>query len=291
MSKRNLKKYEISYLVLMSFIMIQVFLIFTNVYNTQEFSIESFTIVIVQLISILLSYFVGLIPAAVFSVAYVIGYVMYIIKGENDVNLVSYILMFFVPLTIIYAGNMNRTRGKISNDLVKLNELEEIQLKMDPFTSLENEYAFKEVLSKHSNLAYRYPVYYFSVFMFRLEFIDTMRTLLDTEGFNELLEKIASIIQKSIREEDYKFTVSKDRFVIITPMTSKDSITIAVRRIIEGVEKIDIKDRNGDLVNIVLKAGGLDYSKEDHDMFKDSGKTLLELEKTTEVDIYGEYAN
>jgi GGDEF domain-containing protein len=291
MNKRNLESYEISYLVLITFIIVQLFLIFVNIYNTQKFPIEYFTVVVVELIAILLSYFAGMVPAAIFSIVYVVGYIVYVINGENNTTLVSYILLFFVPLTIIIAGNMNRTRKKIIKDLVKLNELEEIQLKVDPHTNLENEIAFKEVLSKHSNLAHRYPIYYFSMFMFRLEFIETLRTLLDVKEFNNLLENIAGIIQKSIREEDYKFVVSNDRFVIITPLTSSEAIVPAVRRILERVGQLNIKDSNGDAVNIVLKAGGMDYSENRRDMFKDYKNVLLELQKATEVDIYGEYSN
>ncbi len=291
MNKRNLESYEASYLVLISFIVVQLFLIFVNIYNTQKFAIENFTVVVVELIAILFSYFVGIVPAAIFSIIYIVGYIVYAVNGHNNITLVGYILMFFVPLSTIFAGNMNRTRKKIINDLVKLSKLEEIQLKMDPHTNLENEIAFKEVLSKQSNLAYRYPSYYFSVFMLRLEFIDTLRTLLDAREFSNLLEKIAGIIQNCIREEDYKFIVNNNRFVIITPLTSSEAIAPATRRVLEGVEQLNIKDRNGAAINVVLKTGGIDYSKDKHDMFKDYKGVLLALQKATEVDIYGEYAN
>lgn len=291
MNKRNLKSYEIDYLMLIILIIVQVFLIFVNIYNTQKFPIGDFTIVIVELISILLAYISGMIPAAVFSIVYIVGYIVYVINGENNVTLVNYILMFFVPLSTIYAGNMNRARKNIINDLIKLGELEETQLKMDPHTNLENEFAFKEVLSKQSNLAYRYEMYNFSIFMFRLEFIDTLRSLLDVKEFNNLLEKIAEVIQKSIREEDYKFIVSNNRFVIITPLTSSEKVSTAIRRILEKVQQIDVRDSKGDIVNIILKVGGFDYSKENHEMFKNHQSILLELQKSTEVDVYGEYAN
>jgi diguanylate cyclase (GGDEF)-like protein len=291
MSKRNLESYEISYLVLITFIIVQLFLIFVNIYNTQKFSIENFTVAIIELISILFSYFAGMVPAAIFSIVYIVGYIVYVIDGEGHTTLVSYVLMFFVPLSTIYAGNMNRTRKKVTNDLAKLDELEEMQFKMDPHTNLENEAAFKEVLSKQSNLAHRYSTYYFSIFMFRLEFIDTLRTLLDVKEFNSLLEKIARVVQNSIREEDYKFIVNSNRFVIITPLTSSETIAPAIRRILEGVGQLNIKDTNGDIINITLKVGGLDYSKDKHDMYKDYKSVLLALQKATEVDVYGEYSN
>lgn len=291
MNKRNLESYEASYLALITFIIVQVFLVFVNIYITQKFTIVFFTIVVVELISILFSYFAGIVPAAVFSIVYIVGYIVYAVNGNSNINLVGYILMFFVPLSTVVAGNMNRTRKKVINDLVKLNELEEMQLKMDPHTNLENEIAFKEVLSKQSNLAYRYPEYNFSAVMFRLEFIDTLRALLDVKEFSYLLEKIAEIIQNCIREEDYKFIVNNNRFVIITPLTSSEGIAPARRRILEGVEQLNIKDENGEAVNIVLKTGGIDYSKDKHDMFKEYKGVLLALQKATEVDIYSEYAN
>lgn len=291
MNKEGLGRYETSYLVLIVIFIVQIFLLFLDIYMTQRFTIENFTIIVVQLIAILFSYFWGLLPAAIFSTIYILGYIVYAVYGEKQTSLISYSLMLFVPLSIIYSGSMNRTRREIINDLNKLADLEEMKLKLDPNTNLENESAFREVLSKQVNLAYRYEEYKFSLYMFRLEFIETLRNLLDVKEFNNLLEEIAEVIQGSIREEDYKFSVNGDRFVIITPLTSSSDIAPAIRRILERVERINIRDRYGDEINITLKAGGLDYSRDGHEMFKDYKRALLELQKATEVDVYGEYSN
>lgn len=291
MNKRNLEGFEKAYLALITLIIIQIFMIFVNIYTTQKFSIESFTVTVIELISILLSYFLGIIPAIIFSTVYIVGYVFYVVSGEGSITLVSYILMFFIPVVTIYAGNMNKTRKRVVNDLEKLNRLEKIQLRVDENTSFENEFAFKEVLSKNIHLANRYESYYFSMTMFRLEFVETLRRLLDVKEFNNLQEKIAAVVQKCIREEDYKFIVSEGRIVLITPLTSSKSIAPAVRRILEGVGQLKIKSRDGDIVNVVLKAGTLDYSEDKKEVFKEYKSVLLELQKSTEVDIYGEYSD
>lgn len=289
MNKKSLQKLEGAYLALITLIIIQIFLVFVNIYTTQKFTIEVFTVIVVELISILLSYFLGIIPAIIFSIVYITGYVFYVVSGEGSITLVSYILMFFIPVTTIYAGNMNKTRKRVVNDLEKLNRLEKIQLRVHTNTSFENEFAFKEVLSKNIHLANRYESYYFSITMFRLEFVETLRRLLDVKEFNNLQEKIAEVVQKAIREEDYKFIVSEGRIVLITPLTSSKSIAPAVRRILEGVGQLKIKSRDGDIVDVVLKAGSLDYSEDKKEIFKEHKSVLLELQKYTEVDIYGEY--
>lgn len=291
MNKSNFEGFEKAYLALITLIIIQIFMIFVNIFTTQQFSIESFTVTVIELISILLSYFLGIIPAIIFSIVYIVGYVVYVIIGESNITLLSYILMFFIPLTTIYAGNMNKTRKRLVNDLEKLNRLEKIQLRVDANTSFENEFSFKEVLSKNIHLANRYESYYFSMTMFRLEFVETLRRLLDVKEFNNLQKKIAEVVQKCIREEDYKFIVSEGRIVLITPLTSSKAITPAIRRILEGVGQLKIKSRYGDIVNVVLKAGTLDYSEDKKDVFKDYKGVLLELQKSTEVDIYGEYSD
>lgn len=291
MNKRDLEGFEKAYLALITLIIIQIFIIFVNIYTTQKFPIESFTVTVIELISILLSYFLGIIPAIIFSTVYIVGYVIYVIIGEGNTTLLSYILMFFIPVVTIYAGNMNKTRTRVVNDLEKLNRLEKIQLRVDENTSFENEFAFKEVLSKNIHLANRYESYYFSMTMFRLEFVETLRRLLDVKEFNDLQENIAEVVQKCIREEDYKFIVSEGRIVLITPLTSSKSIAPAVRRILEGVGQLKIKSRDGDIVNVVLKAGSLDYSEDKKENFKDYKRVLLELQKSTEVDIYGEYSD
>ncbi|MDU5109140.1 MAG: hypothetical protein E6248_01730 [Clostridium sp.] len=291
MNKRSLKDFEKDYLILIALIIIQIFIIFVNIYTTQRFSIESFTITIIELISILLSYFLGIVPAIIFSIVYIVGYVIYVVSGDVNITVISYILIFFIPVVTIYAGNMNRARIRIGNDLEKLNRLEKIQLKVDINTSFENEFAFKEVLKKNIHLANRYESYYFSMTMFRLEFVETLRRLLDVKEFNDLQGKIAEVVQNCIREEDYKFIVSEGRIVIMTPLTSSKVIAPAIRRILEGVGQLEIKSRYGDVVNIVLKAGSLDYSEDKKEVFKDYKSVLLELQKSTEVDIYGEYSD
>lgn len=289
MDKKSLNNYETSFLILISLIIGQIFLVFVNIYYKQSFPIESFTIIVVQLIAILLSYFFGLVIATFFSLVYIIGYIFYILNSNTGIDLGLYILLFFVPLSTIIAGSMNRARKSITMDLIKLDELESMKLKIDPHTNLDNEFAFKEILSKNANLAYRYPSYYFSVSMFRLEFIETLKTLLGLREFNELLKDIAKIIDKSIREEDYKFIVKNDRFTILNPLASSENISPALMRILEEIYKLDIRDRNGDKLELIVKLGSLDFSKDQFDLFKDSDKLLLELEKSTEVDVYGEY--
>lgn len=291
MDKKSLDNYETSFLILITLIIGQLFLIFVNIYYSQSFPIEGFTIVVIQLISILLSYFFGIITATFFSLVYIVGYIFYIINSEASIDLGLYILFFFVPLSTIFAGSMNRARTDISKDLNKLKKLENMELKIDPHTNLENEAAFKDIISKNSNLANRYSEYQFSVSMFRLEFINSLKTLLGLKEFNKLLVNIADIIQSCIREEDYKFIVSNSRFTIITPLTSSEDILPALNRILEQVGRLDARDRNGEKIDLVLKTTSLDFTRDNFELFKEPKSLLIELEKSTEVDVYGEYKN
>lgn len=290
MDKKGLNDYETNFSLLISLIIGQLFFVFVNMYFKQSFSIQSFTVIVIQLIAILLSYFFGLVTAAFFSLVYIIGYIFYILNSSLAMELDLYILLFLVPLSTILAGNMNRARKKMTNDLDKLDLLENMEVRIDPNTNISNESAFKDILSKNINLAHRHPSYFFSVSMFRLESIGRLKTLLGIKEFTRLLGHLAKVISISLREEDYKFIVSKDRFVILTPLTRAKDIQPAIMRILEDVSRLEVRDRNGDKIDLIIKVGSLDFSHSQFDLFDNLDKLLVQLEKSTELDVYGGYS-
>lgn len=123
MNIQGLKKYDTSYLVLMVFLIIQLFLVLFDIYNTMAFTIEGFTIIIIQLIAILFACFGRMLPITIFSTIYILGYIGGIIYGQKYTSIICYILMLFVPLSIIYSKSIKKTKEDTAGDLIKLTYL------------------------------------------------------------------------------------------------------------------------------------------------------------------------
>lgn len=289
LDKKSLNEFETNFLILISLIVGQLLLSFVSIYYKQSFPIESLTVIVIQLIAILLSYFSGLLTAMAFSLVYIIGYIFYILNSSLAMDPVFYILLFLLPLSTIIAGNMNRARKNIDYDLEKLDLLENMEVRLDPNTNLANQSSFKDVLSKNINLAHRHPSYFFSVSMFRLDSIRELKSLLGMKEFNRLLKHLARVINYSLRNEDYKFIVSQDRFVILNPLTLSKDIEPAIMRILEDISRLEIRDFSGNMIDLNIRVGSLDFSHDRSYLFDDLDKLLLELDQSSDLEIYEEY--
>lgn len=121
MNIEGLKKYRTSYLVLIAVFLIQLSLVFFDIYNTRGLTMEGFTIVTIQLIVILLSCFGRMLPIATFSIIYILGYIGGVIYSQKYTTIICYTLMLFVPLSIIYSKSINKSKEDTKKDLINLN--------------------------------------------------------------------------------------------------------------------------------------------------------------------------
>lgn len=120
MNKEGLKGYDTSYLVLIAFFIVQVFFIFFDIYRTKSLSMENFTIIIIQLISILFACRGEFLPIATFSTIYFLGYIGSTIYNKKYTPVICYSLMLFVPLAIVYSRSIKKTKEESKRDLIKL---------------------------------------------------------------------------------------------------------------------------------------------------------------------------
>ncbi len=120
MNMEGVKKYDTSYLVLIAFFIIQLLLVFFDIYNTRGLTMEGFTIITIQLIVILFACFGRILPIATFSIIYALGYIGGLIYGQKYTSIICYTLMLFVPLSIIYSKSINKSKEDTAEDLIKL---------------------------------------------------------------------------------------------------------------------------------------------------------------------------
>lgn len=290
-SKNSLKKFEKKQVALLIVVLIELFLIYLNIYLNQRFPIEQFLVINIQLLAVVFSYVLGLFFTSAFSIIYIVALVTYIVNTGLSLTVLSSLLLLLTPFILLLAANIKKSRHQLKSDLESFEKLNVMQSRIDPFTMLENEFAFSEILKKHTNLSDRYDQYFYSVSMIRIEFLSTLRDLLDVQVFNQMIEDIASIIQTTIRTEDYKFILDNNRFAIITPLTSKEDVESAIRRILEKIEQLTIVDRHGKNIQLVIKYGTIECTHENIALFQETEKIILELQKLTEVDVHGEYIN
>lgn len=110
-------------------------------------------------------------------------------------------------------------------------QVEDMALK-DGLTGLFNQRAFQSILKQYISASNKEQV---SLILLDIDFFKHFN---DTNGHllgNEILIQLATIISRSIRDQDYSFRFGGEEFVVILPNTSIDEATVIAERIRSNV--------------------------------------------------------
>jgi len=289
MKKRAISDFENGFLLLVFLLIIQQLIIYIKVGVGNPLTMEMYVLSFTGLLSIVFGYFIGFRAAIGYSLVFIGGFLTYLLLGRYDVEMFHYIWMLVVAFCSISSAFLNSTRNQIYENEEYMQMIEEDAMYVDPTTKLMTDNAMYDTVAKHTALAYRYDSYSFCIMMIRIEFIETIRLNLGTQEFQSLLNEISKTVRASLRIEDYKFLINGERFIIIFPMTPVGNLQVIKNRINKQIREIKVYDKNERLLEIILKAGIMEYNKINHETFSDIKKLLLALERRTEEDIHAEY--
>jgi len=110
------------------------------------------------------------------------------------------------------------------------------EVRTDPLTGVSNRRALEEALTSQFAMMTRYNVQ-FSVAIFD---IDHFKRVNDEQGHlhgDQILQKIARLLDESVRETDVLARYGGEEFVVIMPQTSLDGACIFAERLRQKVEK------------------------------------------------------
>lgn len=124
----------------------------------------------------------------------------------------------------------------------------------DPLTGLYNRQAILGKLHELINRAKRYKEY-FSLSMLD---IDHFKKVNDRYGHligDDVLEKIAVLIRRNIRDTDIAGRYGGEEFIIILPQADLSSATVVAERIRNVIENAEMKDPGGNVFAITVSQG------------------------------------
>jgi len=124
----------------------------------------------------------------------------------------------------------------------------------DPLTGLYNRQAILGKLHELINRSKRYKEY-FSLSMLD---IDHFKKVNDRYGHligDDVLEKIAVLIRRNIRDTDIAGRYGGEEFIIILPQADLSSATVVAERIRNIIENAEMKDSGGNVFAITVSQG------------------------------------
>ena len=130
----------------------------------------------------------------------------------------------------------------------------EILATFDSLTGLYNRRAILGKLHELINLANRYK----EDFSLSMLDIDHFKRVNDRYGHltgDEVLEKIATLIRRNIRDTDIVGRYGGEEFIIILPKTNLSSAWVVAERIRTIIEKTEMKDSAGNVFAITVSQG------------------------------------
>jgi len=132
----------------------------------------------------------------------------------------------------------------------------------DSLTGLYNRRAILDKLDELINLANRYK----EDFSLSMLDIDNFKKVNDRYGHltgDEVLEKIAVLIRRNIRETDIVGRYGGEEFIIILPKTNLSSAWVVAERLRTIIEKTEMKDSAGNAFTITVSQGLVGWERDE----------------------------
>ncbi len=289
MNKTTTRRLELGYILLIALIMGQELLIFLKIYQDQSYSTLELMFSMATLAALLLGFIIPMGISVVLVFVFLVSYFVWL-TTYAPLNLLTFSWMLLLPANTLVAGFIKSGLIGSKRWMERMNEMKGSLPQVDVDTALGNKEALADTVQKQSNLARRYSEHYgFSMAMFKIDFLPLVQESLGSQLYSHLLLELSSTIQKQIRFEDYKFSISKGRFIVLCPMLGQENLHMLTHRIKHALMAVRILDKKGQELKLVVRAGALVFQKEQFGKYEHIDQVIAALERNAETDLIGEY--
>ncbi|MEC0370999.1 diguanylate cyclase domain-containing protein [Paenibacillus chibensis] len=285
----TIRRLELGYVLLIALTMVQELLIFLKIYLDQSYTTLDAAFSMALLAALLIGFIIPMGISVVVVFVYMVSYFVWL-TTYAPLNVLTFSWMLLVPANLLIAAFIKSGLIGSKRWMERMNEMKGILPQVDIDTSLGNKEALEETVQKQSNLAKRYADRYgFSMAMFKIDFLPLVQESLGSQLYSRLLLELSATIQKQIRYEDYKFAISKGRFIILCPMLGQENLHMLTSRIKNALMNMVFLDKRGQELKLVIRAGALVFQKEQFGKYEHIDEVIAALERNTETDLIGEY--
>ncbi|MEC0242194.1 diguanylate cyclase [Paenibacillus dokdonensis] len=283
------RRLELGYILLIALIMVQELLIYWKMYLNQSYTTLELMFSMATLAALLFGFIIPLGISVVLVFVFLVSYFVWL-TTYAPLNMLTFSWMLLIPANMLIAAFIKSGLIGSKRWMERMIEMRGTSPQVDIDTALGNKEALADTMQKQSNLARRYSERYgFSVAMFKIDFLPLVQESLGSQLYSRLLLELSAIIQKQIRYEDYKFSISKGRFIILCPMLGPENLQMLTSRIKNAMMAVNFLDKRGHELKIVVRAGALVFQKEQFGKYEHIDQVIAALERNTETDLIGEY--
>ncbi|MWV46378.1 diguanylate cyclase [Paenibacillus sp. HJL G12] len=288
-NKTTTGRLALGYVLLIALIMVQEMLLFLKMHLNASYTTMEFVLSLAGLAALLVGFIIPLGVSVVLAFVFLVSYFVWL-TTYAPFNVLTFSWMLLIPANMLIAAFIKSGLIGSKRWMERMEEMKGSHPQVDIDTALGNKEALADTLQKQSNLARRYTDRYgFSMAMFKIDFLPLVQESLGSQQYSRLLLEMSDTIQKQIRYEDYKFSISKGRFIILCPMLGQENLHMLTKRVKNAMMAVDILDKRGGKLKLVVRAGALVFHKEQFGKYEHIDQVIYALERNTETDLIGEY--
>ncbi|SFB05874.1 GGDEF domain-containing protein [Clostridium frigidicarnis] len=230
-----------------------------------EKNITNFIMLGILFISIIYTYFSGIIKGLLASGIIVFIYATYKLY-ENFLNLkytenYDYIWVVFIPLSVFIVGKLVENINIIQNKSLKLESEYKELVTIDKNTGLSNLRGFYYDLDREISRVKRHKIS-LTLMIIKISYYDELKSVLGEESLRIVVEKVVAGIKESTRNEDIRYNLKESTFAILMAETDVKGAEIVEDRIREKIKNLNLYIKeNKKNIDLEVKIGAVQYSE------------------------------
>lgn len=230
-----------------------------------EKNITNFIMLGILFISMIYTYFSGIIKGLLASGIIVFIYATYKLY-ENFLNLkytenYDYIWVVFIPLSAFIVGKLVENINIIQNKSLKLESEYKELVTIDKNTGLSNLRGFYYDLDREISRVKRHKIS-LTLMIIKISYYDELKSVLGEESLRVVVEKVVAGIKESTRNEDIRYNLKESTFAILMAETDVKGAEIVEDRIREKIKNLNLYIKeNKKNIDLEVKIGAVQYSK------------------------------
>lgn len=230
-----------------------------------EKNITNFIMLGILFISMIYTYFSGIIKGLLASGIIVFIYATYKLY-ENFLNLkytenYDYIWVVFIPLSAFIVGKLVENINIIQNKSLKLESEYKELVTIDKNTGLSNLRGFYYDLDREISRVKRHKIS-LTLMIIKISYYDELKSVLGEESLRVVVEKVVAGIKESTRNEDIRYNLKESTFAILMAETDVKGAEIVEDRIREKIKNLNLYIKeNKKNIDLEVKIGAVQYSE------------------------------
>lgn len=256
-------------LLVMVFAIVQTWLFMNKVYTIEQFIMSTLSMAIL---------FIGLVgglnKALVSTLVsiFVYGFLKVYLYVKSNQELVigvsQFLWLLVLPTTAYIGGLLKREQSKLIERYTRLAENFEQLVTVDEIVGLEKSERFASRASEEISRVKRYGGT-FSILLVKVDLLKELFVIYGDSVKNLALRKIADVMMKNKREEDFLAYLGEGEYALLLPNTGKDGAETLKKRVKQNLKALDISLKEGvsKRIKINVKIGTASYPDDGEDYF------------------------